>query len=71
MSSNTSIAAQLCFGAFISLTHLAWFSLVAYVFSSQTVGSLVASMRHLIERVIGGVLVTLGLGLAITSAKRA
>lgn len=71
IGSHTSIAAQLGYGAFVSLTHLAWFSLVAYVFSSQAARSSLASVRHLIERAIGGVLVTLGLGLAVASAKRA
>ncbi len=71
ISSHTSVVAQLGYGAFISLTHLVWFSFVACVFSSQIARAAMNSVRHLIERAIGGVLVTLGLGLALTSAKNA
>jgi len=69
VGSHTSLPAQLGYGAFVSLTHLVWFGLVAYVFSSHVARSSLASVRHLIERAIGGVLVTLGLGLAFTSTK--
>ena len=69
ISSHTSIAVQLGYGAFISLTHLVWFSFVACVFSSQIARAAVAAARHLVERAIGGVLVTLGIGLALTSAR--
>lgn len=71
ISRHTSIIEQLGYGAFISLTHLVWFSLVACVFSSQIARNAVTSARHLIERAIGGVLVTLGISLALTSARNA
>ena len=69
ISRHTSIPIQLGYGTFIALTHLVWFSFVACVFSSQLTRAAVASARHLVERGIGGVLVTLGVGLALTSAR--
>ena len=69
ISPNTSIAVQLGYGAFMSLAHLAWFTLVAYAFSSEAARGFVASSCHLIERGIGTALVALGLGLAVSSMK--
>ncbi|MDR0576689.1 MAG: LysE family transporter [Candidatus Accumulibacter sp.] len=67
---DTPLAAQLGYGAFMSFTHLAWFALVALAFSSAAARRFAASFRHLVERAIGGVLVTLGLGLAASSLNR-
>jgi RhtB (resistance to homoserine/threonine) family protein len=66
---QTSIAVQLSYGAFMSLAHLIWFALVAFAFSSNTAGAFVASYRHLITRLIGGVLVALGIALALSSIR--
>jgi RhtB (resistance to homoserine/threonine) family protein len=71
ISSHTSVVEQLGWGAFISLTHLVWFAFVACVFSSRIARDAIARVRHLIERTIGGVLVTLGVGLALSSAQHA
>jgi threonine/homoserine/homoserine lactone efflux protein len=71
ISPNTPAAVQLGYGAFMSLAHLVWFVLVAYAFSSEAARRFVASSRHIIERSIGAVLVALGLGLALSSMKRA
>jgi RhtB (resistance to homoserine/threonine) family protein len=67
---DTPTSTQLAYGAFMSGAHLLWFLLVAYAFSSQAARSFVASSRHIIERVIGGMLVALGVGLAASSLKR-
>lgn len=71
ISPNTPIAVQLGYGAFMLLAHLVWFALVAYAFSSDAARRFVASSRHIIERSIGAALVALGLGLAMSSIKRA
>jgi RhtB (resistance to homoserine/threonine) family protein len=71
ISSHTSILEQLGYGAFISLTHLVWFAFVACVFSSSVARAAITAVRHLIERGIGGILVTLGVGLALSSAQHA
>lgn len=64
---QTPLVTQFGYGVFMSLAHLAWFSLVAYAFSSEAARHFVAVFRHVIERSIGTVLVTLGLGLAASS----
>jgi RhtB (resistance to homoserine/threonine) family protein len=66
---DTPVPVQLAYGAFMSATHLLWFIVVAYAFSSNAARSFVATSRHLIERAIGGVLVALGLGLAASSLR--
>ncbi len=67
---QTPLVVQLGYGAFISLAHLIWFSLVACAFSSEVARRFVVRSRHLVERTIGGILVTLGLALAFASVQR-
>ncbi len=67
---QTSTLTQIGYGAFMSAAHLLWFSLVALLFSSQAARRSVARCRHWVERAIGGVLVSLGLGLAFSSVGR-
>jgi len=69
ISPSTPVAVQLGYGAFMSLAHLFWFTLVAYAFSSRAARSFVADFRHVIERGIGAALVVLGFGLALSSMK--
>ncbi len=71
VSPRTPLAVQLGYGAFMSLAHLAWFILVALAFSSPPAQRAVASARHVVERGIGGVLVCLGLTLALASLQQA
>ncbi len=68
---RTPLAVQLGYGAFMSLAHLAWFILVACAFSSAPAQRAVATFGHHVERGIGGVLVCLGLTLALASLKQA
>lgn len=70
IDSNTSFFIQIGYGIFISVSHLIWFTLVALIFSSNTAQTFVNQSRHMIERTIGGVLVSLGVGLALSSIKR-
>ncbi len=71
ISPRTPLLVQLGYGAFMSLAHLAWFILVACAFSSAPAQRAVASCRHHVERGIGGVLVCLGLTLALASLNQA
>lgn len=71
VSPRTPLPVQLGYGAFMSLAHLAWFVLVALAFSSVPAQRVVASARHHVERGIGGVLVCLGLTLALASLRQA
>lgn len=71
VSPRTPLAVQIGYGAFMSLAHLVWFILVACAFSSAPALRVVASARHHVERGIGGVLVCLGLTLALASLRQA
>ena len=70
ISPQTPLLIQLGYGAFMSLAHLLWFLLVACAFSSAPAQRMVASARHHVERAIGGVLVCLGLTLALASIRQ-
>lgn len=64
---STSLATQIAYGAFISLAHMGWFSLVALCFSAGAIRRRLLAVRHWIDRVFGGLLVGLGAMLALTS----
>lgn len=70
ISPGTAVLTQLGYGLFMAFAHLGWFALVAYGLSSAAARGFVTRARHLIERAIGGVLVALGLGLALSSVQR-
>ena len=70
ISPHTPLAVQLGYGAFMSLAHLAWFILVACALSSAPAQRAVATFGHHVERGIGGVLVCLGLTLALASIRQ-
>lgn len=70
ISPQTPFSIQLGYGAFMSLAHLLWFMLVACAFSLAPAQSMVATARHHVERAIGGVLVCLGLTLALASIRQ-
>ncbi|KIP99681.1 MULTISPECIES: LysE family transporter [Pseudomonas] len=64
---SASLATQIAYGAFISLAHVGWFSLVALCFSVGAIRQRLLAVRHLIDRVFGCLLVGLGAMLAMTS----
>ncbi|MGL1893890.1 MAG: LysE family translocator [Spirochaetaceae bacterium] len=64
IDTETLLIYKILYGMFMSLTHLIWFALVAYVFSSVSLKNRITNVKHIIERSIGGVLVLLGLSLA-------
>ncbi|ROR05111.1 LysE family translocator [Erwinia sp. JUb26] len=67
---ETPLAVQIGYGVFISVAHMAWFSLVALGFSAGTVRERLLAVRHWIDRVFGGLLVVFGLLLAVTGGNR-
>jgi RhtB (resistance to homoserine/threonine) family protein len=67
---QTSLAVQLGYGAFISVAHMAWFSLVAVCFSAGTVRARLLAARHWIDRAFGGLLVGFGVLLALSRSSR-
>ena len=67
---DTPLAVQIGYGAFIALAHAAWFSLVALCFSAGAVRARLLAVRHWIDRAFGGLLVGLGLLLAVARGSR-
>lgn len=63
--SETGVAVQMAYGAFIAGAHVAWFSLVALCFSAGRVREKLLAARHWIDRLFGGLLVAFGVSLAI------
>ena len=67
---DTPLATQLAYGGFISLAHVAWFCIVALCFSAGAVRARLLAVRHWIDRAFGGLLVGLGLLLAVARGSR-
>ena len=61
---DTSIAAQIAYGLFMSFAHWFWFSLVALFFSNDRLRASMLRCQAVLNKVIGSVLVSLGLMLA-------
>ncbi|MGK3125928.1 LysE family transporter [Candidatus Pantoea formicae] len=70
VGSETPLNVQIGYGAFISLAHMAWFSLVALFFSSGAVREKLLAIRHWIDRTFGALLMCFGILLAVTGGSR-
>lgn len=57
------------YGAFISMTHIVWFLLVAYFLSAECVRDKVFKARKWIDRCFGSLLVCFGIALATMAIK--
>ena len=66
---DTPLAVQIGYGAFIALTHAAWFSLVALCFSSTPLRRLMIDRQRLVDRVIGMALLGLGMTVLFASVR--
>jgi hypothetical protein len=66
MGGATPISVQLAYGAFISLSHLLWFGAVASVLSRQQIRAQVLANQRVVNGVIGGILIVLGVALALS-----
>lgn len=67
--SDTPLAVQIGYGAFISVAHIVWFSLVALCFSAGPVREQLMAVRHWIDRAFGGLLVGFGILLAVANGQ--
>lgn len=63
---DTALWRQIGYGLFMSLAHLAWFSLAALFFSNDRLRAKMLRSQILLNRVIGTVLVGFGVALALT-----
>ena len=66
---QTPLGVQLAYGAFISLAHAVWFSLVALGLSAQAARQRLLAWRRTIDRAFGGALMGLGVWLAAARAR--
>lgn len=64
---TTPLATQFAYGLFMSFIHLAWFGLVATFFSQHTFRSRMIGHQQVIDKLIGSILVCLGVSLAFAN----
>ncbi|MDR6147638.1 threonine/homoserine/homoserine lactone efflux protein [Sphingomonas sp. SORGH_AS870] len=62
---GTQLAVKLSYGAIISLSHLAWFAAVALFLSHPAIRAWVLARQHVVNRIIGTVLILLGVALGL------
>lgn len=63
VSSDTSIYVLISYGLFMSLAHLVWFGFIAFFFSNITLRKLMISGQSVLNKVIGSILIGLGMAL--------
>ncbi len=66
VSPETSLSLQIAYGLFMSFAHWAWFSLVTLFFSHATLREIMLSKQIVLNKTIGGVLMGLGVSLALS-----
>ncbi|WP_030216795.1 LysE family translocator [Streptomyces bikiniensis] len=66
VSADTPVLQQVGYGLFMSLAHLVWFALAALLFSNQSLRTRLLRRQTVLNKVIGTVLVGLGMVLALT-----
>lgn len=69
IAASTPLGVQVFYGIYMALATALWFSGVSLVFSSSRVRVLFGKIGHWFERLMGGVLLLLGIKLIITSQK--
>ncbi|MFE1905912.1 LysE family translocator [Streptomyces gardneri] len=68
VSADTPVFQQVGYGLFMSFAHLVWFALAALLFSHQNLRARLLQRQSVLNKVIGTVLVGLGMVLALTPA---
>lgn len=68
VSADTPVFQQVGYGLFMSFAHLVWFAAAALLFSQQSLRSRLLKRQTVLNKVIGTVLVGLGMVLALTPA---
>ncbi|HEK1692338.1 TPA: LysE family translocator [Pseudomonas putida] len=66
---GSPLALDFAYGAFMSLAHWAWFSLVAVFFSSTGLRKVMIERQRLVDRLIGVALIGLGLAVAVSGVR--
>jgi threonine/homoserine/homoserine lactone efflux protein len=65
VSPGTPLWLQAAYGGFMSAAHLVWFALVTFLFSEPRLRARLMARQQAVNRAIGGVLVALGVWLAV------
>ncbi len=60
---------QMCYGIWMSLVTFLWFAFVAAVLSHRMIRGQFLSVQHIVERVCGGLLIALGVRVALEKAR--
>ncbi|MFC9395810.1 LysE family translocator [Streptomyces sp. NPDC057027] len=68
VSADTPLVQQVGYGLFMSFAHLVWFGLAAVFFSNNSLRTRLLRKQAVLNKVIGSVLVGLGMVLALTPA---
>lgn len=63
---DTPISYQIIYGIYMAFATALWFTIVSFLFSQQKVRERFLRVGHWFERVMGGVLIALGVKLALT-----
>lgn len=66
---GSPLALDFAYGAFMSLAHWAWFSLVAVFFSCAGLRKVMIERQRLVDRLIGVALIGLGLAVAVSGVR--
>ncbi|HDS1757836.1 LysE family transporter [Pseudomonas sp. M5] len=66
---GSPLALDFAYGAFMSLAHWAWFSLVAVFFSYAGLRKVMIERQRLVDRLIGVALIGLGLAVAVSGVR--
>jgi threonine/homoserine/homoserine lactone efflux protein len=66
---GSALALNFAYGAFMSLAHWLWFSLVAVFFSSGALRRAMIERQVLVDRVIGAALIGLGVAVAVAGVR--
>ena len=66
---DSPLLLDFAYGAFMSVAHWLWFSLVAVFFSSTALRRAMIERQRLVDRVIGLALIGLGLAVAVTGMR--
>lgn len=67
---GTPVSVQIGYGLFISVAHIAWFTLLALCFSAGAMRDRLLGVRHWIDRAFGGLLIIFGVMLGVASGSQ-
>lgn len=70
VQADNALATHFAYGVFMSAAHAVWFSLVAVFFSADALRQRLLARQKVIDRVIGSLLIGLGISLILPGVGR-